>query len=363
MMDLPDEELRARLAAITRGPWARGVIEARQELAPVDRVQSSLRGARPIAIDQLVLSASNRRKSSRLSRILRAHFEGGGPVENDKEIKTRDAFDQALTVPQLYELAVQTGYLPEESIRKPARTILTDLLWSEPARRFVLAYDYVSVPMLANRVGISGVASTKPPEPNPNASLHFAGFLAHLRAFHTDEHIQAWVRFLDDYVVEHDEQNRLWEYLREERQKAPRRTGELLTGCQVFVLSLASAFQILSDDELGLFGLMHAYWLQKFFGYKRDRRGLFVKDVDLWGRTDSWARTIATSSRLVPVGTDSAIEKLIRRQFAERVLLLERTFEAVRRLTQETQQTTLRSDRLIQLSDKGLLPQRSTTNE
>ena len=249
--------------------------------------------------------------------------------------------DQALTLPQLYELAVQTGYLPESSVRKPSRTILTDLLWSAPARRFVATYDYVAVPMLAARVGISGLASTKPPEPNPNAALRFAGFLAHLRAFHTDEQVDVWVHFLDDYSAEDGEQNMLWEYLQGRRKTHPSRTEALLAGCQRFVTSLASAFHILSEKELGPFGLIHSHWLQKFFGYERDRNGLFVKNTALWGRTDSWARTIATSRFLVPEGTDPKIEKIVKRQFVGQVELLDRTFEAVARLARETRPPTL----------------------
>jgi hypothetical protein len=347
MMDLSDEEVGARLAAITRGPWERGVVEARQELGPVQRIRSLPRGVRLIALDRIDLSPSNKRKSERLSQVLRSHFESKDAVDDEKEIKTRDALDQALTVPQLYELAVQTGYLPETAVEQPARTILTDLLWSPPARRFVAAYDYVAVPMLAARVGISGFVSTKPPEPNPNAALHFAGFLAHLRAFHTDEQIDVWVRFLDDYIIEEDEQDRVWEFLRGQRNKQPSRTQELLTGCQLFVTSLASAFHVLSDSELGPFGLMHAYWLQKFFGYKRDGRGLFVKNTEVWGRTDSWARTISTSQRLVPAGTDPDIAKIGRQQFTQQVKLLERTFEAVRLIAAETRQTAQRSEQPV----------------
>jgi hypothetical protein len=93
---------------------------------------------------------------------------------------------------------------------------------------------------------------------------------------------------------------------------------------------------VLDEEELGPFGLIHAYWLQKFFGYERDSSGLFVKCTDVWGKTDSWAETIATSPRLVQPGIDPAIEKLARRQFVQRVDVLRRTFEAVRALARAT---------------------------
>jgi hypothetical protein len=348
--DLPNEELRARLAAITRGPWAQGVVEARQKLAPVDRIAST-GTARVIDLERLALSASNKRKSGRLSKVLRIHFLDGD-VDDEEEMNTRDALDQALTLAQLYELAVQTGYLPERCVRKPARDILTGLLWSGPARRFVRAYDYLAVPMLAARVGKSGFTITNPPDPNPKAALRFAGFLAHLRAFHTDERIDLWVGFLDDYLIADNEQDLVWEFLRGRRKTPPRRIGDLLTGCQLFVTSLSSAFHILSDHELGPYGLMHAYWLQKFFGYKRNGEGQFVKNAKEWGEADSWAQTISTSPALAAPGTDPSIEKIVRQQFLEEVALLGRTFEAVRGLTLQTRQTTRRSERLVKLTER-----------
>lgn len=65
--------------------------------------------------------------------------------------------------------------------------------------------------------------------------------------------------FLDDYLAEEDEPSLLWKYLRGKRKTPPRRAEELMVGCQVFVTSLASAFDILSEDELGHFGLIHSY--------------------------------------------------------------------------------------------------------
>jgi hypothetical protein len=351
MTDLSKEELEARLAAIKRGPWSEGAVKARQQLAPVHPIPVSWEGVDPIALNEIALSASNKRKSGRLSKTLRPHFIGEG-ITDDREIETRDALDDALTIPQLYELAVQTGYLPEDSVREPARAILTDLLWSGPARRFVEAYDYIAIPMLATRVGISGLFPTTPPEPKPSASLRFAGFLAHLRAFYSDEQVDKWLAFLDDYIVEDDEQDLVWEFLRGQRKKRPIRIVELLVGCQLFVTSLASAFHILSDDELGSYGLIHAYWLQKFFGYKRNGKGHFVKNASVWGETDSWAKTFSTSPRLVLPGTDPAIEKVARWQFIEQVALLERTFEAVKRLARATRQITGRPEESVTIRDR-----------
>src|ERR1700690_4139427 len=94
---------------------------------------------------------------------------------------------------------------------------------------------------------------------------------------------------------------------------------------------MASVFHILDDDELGRFGLIHAYWLQKFFGYDMNDSG-YVKNTGLWGQNGSWARTVTTSPYLIPEGTDPEIAEVFRRQFDERVQLLEKTFAAVRAL-------------------------------
>lgn len=155
MTEISKEEVKARLAALEQGPWSRGVSKARKQLAPVDSISSIPRRSRPIALDKFDLSSANKRKSNRLVEILRPHFESDDEVLDPGE--TRSNLDDALTLPQLYELAVQSGYLPESSVRIPACAILTDLLWSAPARHFVSAYDYVGVAMLAGRVGILGL--------------------------------------------------------------------------------------------------------------------------------------------------------------------------------------------------------------
>ena len=338
MTSISDEEVRQRLSDIAQGPWTGGAAKAYRRLAPLGKIRvGSFTGARMIALSDIPLSTSNKKKSRRLATVLRPHFEDSGGITDPAEHEIRDGLDDALMVAQLYELAVQTDYLPASGVRRPARKILTNLLWSAPARGFVAAYDYVAVPMLASRVDVSGIGKVQPPEPDANAALRFAGFLAHLRAFYADDQIQTWTRFLDDYIYEADEQNRLLRYLRGERKDPPRRIGELLTGCHLFVISLSSAFHVLNDDELGRFGLIHAYWLQKSFGYKKTQSG-YVKNVDLWGTRDSWANTIVKSLQLGVEGIDVEIAKLFRHQFSKQVKLLERAFDAVRLLTKSTRQ-------------------------
>jgi len=338
MTVLSADELRSRRAGIARGPWSKGLADALRALAPNDETRVSVAGTGHIALEDLRLGPSDRRKGARLSTVLRLHYEDPDGVTDPTEIVLRDALDEALTVPQLYELAVQTGYLPTQSVRRSARRILTGLLWSEAARRFVAGYDYLAVSMLAARVGVSGLGPAQPPQPEPKAALRFAGFLAHLRTFYADERIETWTRFLDDYVVEENEQGKLWDYLRGRREKAPQRAAELLTGCALFTASLANAFHVLDSDELGRFGMIHAYWLQKFLGYKFEANG-YVKDVERWGRSDSWARSIARSPRLVAEVEIREIATLVREQFQEQLRLLEQTFEAVRVLATSSRGT------------------------
>src|SRR5215470_9664342 len=230
MTQLSNQELEARLAGIQVGPWSKGVAKARRALAPVADLHFDW-DARLLSLDKVILSAANKRKSAQLQKVLRPHYKGK-PIKSMDEIETREAFDDALTIPQLYELAIQTGYLPEDSVKDSARSFATDFLWSVPARAFVQSYDYIVVPMLAARFGISGFPATRPPQTNPHSTIRFAGFLAHLRAFYSDDQIEVWLGFLDDYVVKDNEQDLLWEYLRGRRTTPPKRYPALLTGCQ-----------------------------------------------------------------------------------------------------------------------------------
>jgi hypothetical protein len=143
--------------------------------------------------------------------------------------------------------------------------------------------------------------------------MHFASFLAHLRAFYADEAIGAWTRFLDGEAHEPREHEKLRAYLRGTRRAAPLRAGELLGGCRLFVASLAGAFELVSREELGAFGRIHTRSLEKFFA------------------GDSWPRTLAASPRLVPPEADRRLATQVRRDFARQLKLLERAYRAVSR--------------------------------
>lgn len=329
------EELRFRLSAVANGPWQKGLSVARTELAPIDELNVPIGARRQIDLSDLQLTVRNKRKNRQLTQVLRAHFADETGITDRSEMETREAFDRALILPELYELAVQTGYLPQERIWRPARRLLSELLWSPAAQNYVAIYDFVGVQMLAARVGVSGLGEVQAPDPNIDASLRFAGFLAHLRSFYVDDQIYIWTQFLDDFVEKEDEQEEFWRYLRGESDKGAARFDILLAGCQRFVTSQASAFNLMDDDELGPFGLIHSYWLQKFFGFELGEEGHF-KNESVWGESDSWATTIASSPRLTE-GLDKKMAQVVQKQFTESVELLEHAFDMVRELAKSSQ--------------------------
>jgi hypothetical protein len=120
MTDLPKEELDARLSAITRGPWSEGFTKARQKLAPVGGTALFSRAGRTIALDQLKLSPSNKRKSAELSKVLRVHYTEGSSAtrQNAASLEPTCAFWS----PSRKVAAVR--FLPSITIVGSARTVL-----------------------------------------------------------------------------------------------------------------------------------------------------------------------------------------------------------------------------------------------
>jgi len=322
---LDTEEIKSRWSAIAEGPWKAALAETRGKLGP----------AEPLAKSG-TLSAANAKRAEHLAIVLRAHYRSKKKF-TPTEMEVRDALDEALVLPQLYELAVQSGYLPIEGIRRPARQFFAGILWSPAAKEFVVGYDYWSVAMLAARVGVRGFETVSPPEPAARGALRFASFLAHLREFQSDPEIQGWLRFLDDYTEEANEQDRLWEYMRGKRKTAPARALLLLSGCQRFVDSLANVFFFMDDEEQVRFGMIHAYWLQKYFGYEFEEPG-YVKNTPLWGRSDSWAASVLACQKRVSAATAKKIAKRELKAWTEKTELLEKVFNGVRRVAHSSRQ-------------------------
>jgi hypothetical protein len=182
--------------------------------------------------------------------------------------------------------------------KRPTKKVAQIEVRTEPARGAALPGLYE----LAEQTGYLSDAS----------AVHFAAFLAHLRAFYADEAIGAWTRFLDGEAREPAEHAKLRAYLRGKRRSGPLRTGELLHGARLFVASLAGAFDLVADADLAAFARIHAHWLQKFFA------------------GDSWARLLAASARVLPPDVDAATARLLRREFARQVKALLRPYDVVR---------------------------------
>jgi len=268
MMRLTSDEIAARASGLNTGPWEAPTRRALEKLAPPDGPDRALLAApSPIHLLSHVIGPAARARARQLKNPLRSHYTQG-PISDPDEIAMRDDLDQALLQAQLYELAVQSSYIPVAAIRSAARNLLVGLLWSDPARDFLKTYEYPAVLMLAQRVEVRGLRAVRTPEPSdrPQDSVRFAAFLAHINEFYCDARVVAWTRFMDDYVVEPGEIGRFIRYMRDPKLSAPERANMMIEGALLFIASLSSAFQLLDKDQYACFGLPHAYWLQKFFG-------------------------------------------------------------------------------------------------
>ena len=127
--------------------------------------------------------------------------------------------------------------------------------------------------------------------------------------------------------------------MRGKRKTAPARALLLLSGCQRFVDSLANVFFFMDDEEQVRFGMIHAYWLQKYFGYEFEAAG-YVKNVNLWGRRDCWAATVLKyQTRALAATAADEIAKLELQDWTEKTELLEKVFMGVRRVADSSRQT------------------------
>jgi hypothetical protein len=292
-MSLTPEELTARLKDMQDGPWAARSAAARGLLKPHLPLDALSQAAQTIDLHALPLKAADQRREPELKRLFRWHGTGG--IDSAADMRIRDSFDFALGYLQLVELAIECGYLDVEQVRSHARRELCWLLWSEGAREFVRLYDYLAVAYLATRVGIHGLPATSPPPIEANASIRFARLLATHVEWVCDGDLEEWLGFLDDYIEEEGEQNRLYEYLTGKKVKPPRRVGELLRGLDRYVTLLSQLFETLDGETIPRVGLLYAYWLAKFFGYRLTPKNGYVRNVSLWDDTDGWAATILQS--------------------------------------------------------------------
>lgn len=308
MTTMPEEELHQRLAALEHGPWTNG------------------------------LSGNNSRRGSDTT-FLSSHFESVAERSNRWIANIRNEFNHNSIFPQLCELAIQTGYVPADEGRKLKRGSRTNLLGVSNNQDVFHPQDYFPLPVSADGAGISWRSIVQSSTHN---ALRFAGFLAHIRSFYEDEQIKSWTKFLNKSVhlnksVQEEERYRLLKYLLVGRPiNASSRTIRLLVGCQVFVTSLANVFFILDDDELGRFGLIHEYWLQRFFEDENVSKSVLLEKNHPGISGKSWAQIVTSSPYLLPAETDREIAEHYRQQFSEQVQLLKRVYHAVKIMRLET---------------------------
>ena len=282
-------ELTMRLRDLLEGPWAEEGKKAHKYLRPKESLENLYGSEQVIKMEhfQKTLPRKERERIGIVSRLLRLHWKGH-PVTKG-EIPLRDSFDEALTVLQLLELAIETGYLPVEAVRTHARQYIIELLWSPGARAFVRGYDYFLVERIAARVQAPlSKRTTRELAPPQIAPAKFATFLSFHGSWYGNEELDWWLGLMDDYVTvddieglkveEWDEAEAFETYLH--KRKLPNqqvldamlyvdeRFRQRTAGALWFVSRLSGFLKLLTDEELPIYASFYAYWLAKLFGYE-----------------------------------------------------------------------------------------------
>src|SRR6185369_15849558 len=276
MNPLDKAELSARVEAISQGPWRRKGRHALKEIAPSPAYLKLIPPTGALDLSAIPLSKHERELGATLRRTLRWHGTEG--ISSKIEIKLRDSFDDALTYAQLLELAVQSGYLPEDQLPvSEARPYLASLIWSEPARKYLKMYGYDSVEYLADRLNLKGIASQEPPTPNPRGEVLFSAFLATHKQIEDDKEADTWLGFLDDYIVVSGEQDDFYDFLEKGEEGPSKRFATLLSAAYITTISLGDFFRLCPGEVKGTYGFFYAYWLAKMHGYTSGPAG-YVRD-------------------------------------------------------------------------------------
>jgi hypothetical protein len=338
-MNIATDEVDARLEELWATPWSGRTQPARERLlAEGERVVApKLRGRLASAADATVQRDSSLRALqqglesardqdvkerptvepgffrfpegaafARLDALFRPHWQR--PITRPQDLAFRDAFDEALARLQLVELAVVTGYVPLDAVRQRTRAELMTLLWPPAAREYLRTYDFLGVRFLAARVEIDlRLPAVSPPVSNPRAAVRYATFLSQLETWHKDPNVDEWLGFLDDYVEYDDEPSDVERFLRtgKIRAKDDRRADRfqrLAAGADRVLQLLADLFNVLPENERPLFGIYHAYWMQKLFGYSfdDDKRRYVKSAADDWS-TLLMGRAFVTDTMSTPI--------------------------------------------------------------
>lgn len=271
---MSEEEIERRLEGLRAGPWYANASHALVVLRPpawVKQLGTGQLPAHPLGF----LREQDFQWLQELQVTFQPHWLVG-KIKDREMIRRRDSLDEALEYLQLLELAIESGYLPEERVLPVALEFAKGFLWSEAAWEFVRSYQYYSVQFLMARLGFGD--GVQPPPPDPSGELAFAGFLSAHEGFRSNPAIDGWLAFMDDYVLHEGEQLEFMQFLsaglvwhRTKLQKPSSRTlrfHRLLAGLVDFVQELPRALAPLEDELLPRFGMFYSYWLAKFFGPK-----------------------------------------------------------------------------------------------
>lgn len=278
-----ETEAQVRAKFLNQGPWIK---KGRKAWATI--------GKRP---EGTATAKAVKKKQDHLTELLRPHWED--EISYDEGV-IRDSFDEALTVYQLYELAVETGYILLEDIRDQVREELAGLMWSEGARRYLYHYSYTGVAYLAQRVGVDlGFKEAELPDISTGTEGHFASFLSQHALWYGDKILDGWIGFLDDYLVIGDvdetDKDIFWDFLTTKQRKFDdeRALWGFVAGADRLVTRLSELSETLSESEKPSYGMFYAYWMAKLYGYDLTKRG-FVRDRE---QVD-WAAALSQSKRI-----------------------------------------------------------------
>lgn len=276
-----ETEARKRIEFLNTGPW----------IAKGKRAWRVI-GKRPQAPSMM------REKQRELKSLLRSHWDKA--IIYDEGV-IRDSFDEALTVYQLYELAIETGYIALEDVRDQVHRELGDLLWSDGARHYLRSYSYLAVVYLAQRVGLDlGFKEVRQLPPiGEGAEGRFASFLSQHTTWYEDKVLDGWIGFLDDYQVLNDadesDKEVFWSFLTTSQEKFDEeaKLWNFVSGADRLLMRLAGLAESLSDSEKPSYGMFYGYWMAKLYGYDLGKSGYFrdKKQVD-------WPAELLKSKRI-----------------------------------------------------------------
>jgi hypothetical protein len=296
------EEIAARRKGIETGPWTALGKLAVKKLAPESTIISALNrsSSSKVELENLPLSSKDKKKADALKTSLAPHWKR---FIRQKHLPLRISLDEALSVFQLYELAVETEYLTVAEIPSDVRTRIVSLLWSKAARTYVESYDFLAVTFLAQRLGVvldDNVRSL--PMIRQNADAQFAAFLAQHRLWYDDERLDGWLYFLDDFVSNNSDidKHAFYNFLTSRRSKKfetwNQEQLELLDGADRLISLLAELAGSLDPITRASYGAFYAYWMARMFGYELSKTG-YARNND----EADWANEIAKCmSSMVP---------------------------------------------------------------